>query len=390
MKKRPHVLVLPTFSKRTFAFCLSVLLLALSGVAYAEPIDLPPGWPWRAVSIGSLKSSPPTVKAIKAKLPINAIRLHLAPALLRTRMEKTSLDAAWEKSLLWMDSMVSASLDADLVCIVNLSDFSLDEHEGHQKSASFWEDAKNIDRMLAMIDELVGTVATNRPADPRIVFDFISEPVVRHKPKPARPPGWPSVLQKIIHTVRSHCPEAWMVVCPGPGGTPRAYEDFSFPKDVRKVIFGVHMYRPATFTFQGIKKRKVGTAYPGTIDGTRWDRNALESTFAPLVEAQKRYGVPVFVGEFSAVRWAKGAEDYLRDLAGIFTEHGWGWAYFSLDGWHGWNPDYNQHYPGKGNAGKWNEDYVGDGSERWKTLREIYGAGHGGGVKQRPRSHLDP
>lgn len=97
----------------------------------------------------------------------------------------------------------------------------------------------------------------------------------------------------------------------------------------------------------------------------------------PLRQFQKQHDVPVMVGEFSAVRWAEGGEQYLNDLAELFDEYGWSWHYFSATGWHGWNPDYNQNYPGKDGVGNWKKDYVGERSVRWQTLREIFSVKQG-------------
>jgi hypothetical protein len=51
----------------------------------------------------------------------------------------------------------------------------------------------------------------------------------------------------------------------------------------------------------------------------------------------KKYRVHLYVGEFSTIRWAPGAEDYLRDAIEIFEKHGWDWSYHAYREWHGWN-----------------------------------------------------
>lgn len=48
----------------------------------------------------------------------------------------------------------------------------------------------------------------------------------------------------------------------------------------------------------------------------------------------------MFVGEFSAVRWAPGAARWLQDSVDLFEEMGWDWAYHSTAGWNGWNPTF--------------------------------------------------
>ena len=43
------------------------------------------------------------------------------------------------------------------------------------------------------------------------------------------------------------------------------------------------------------------------------------------------------IGEFSAVRWAPGADRYLADCTAIFEEYGWDWSYHAFREWGGWS-----------------------------------------------------
>ncbi len=43
------------------------------------------------------------------------------------------------------------------------------------------------------------------------------------------------------------------------------------------------------------------------------------------------------MGEFSAVRWAPGAVDYLADSTALFDQLGWDWSYHAFVEWHGWS-----------------------------------------------------
>jgi hypothetical protein len=74
---------------------------------------------------------------------------------------------------------------------------------------------------------------------------------------------------------------------------------------------------------------RTSARYPGVIDGTQWDKAALEAALKPVVEFQQAYGVRIYIGEFSAIRWAPddSAHRYLADLIDIFERHGWDWSY---------------------------------------------------------------
>ena len=54
----------------------------------------------------------------------------------------------------------------------------------------------------------------------------------------------------------------------------------------------------------------------------------------------QRHDARIFVGEFSAIAWAPGAERYLKDCIELFDEYGWDWCYHAFNEWRGWNVEY--------------------------------------------------
>ena len=54
-------------------------------------------------------------------------------------------------------------------------------------------------------------------------------------------------------------------------------------------------------------------------------------------EFQLRHGAKIYCGEFSAVAWAPGADQYLRDCIDMFEEYGWDWSYHAFREWDGWS-----------------------------------------------------
>jgi hypothetical protein len=78
------------------------------------------------------------------------------------------------------------------------------------------------------------------------------------------------------------------------------------------------------------------------IDGKNWDKTALEQALLPAIEFQKRYNVHIYIGEFSAIRWAPGgsAARYLSDAIDIFEAHGWDWTYHAFREWNGWSVEH--------------------------------------------------
>ena len=68
----------------------------------------------------------------------------------------------------------------------------------------------------------------------------------------------------------------------------------------------------------------------------------LERALQPVVDFQKNYGVHVYIGEFSAIRWApdNSAYRYLKDLIDIFEAHDWDWTYHAFREWSGWSVEH--------------------------------------------------
>jgi hypothetical protein len=97
------------------------------------------------------------------------------------------------------------------------------------------------------------------------------------------------------------------------------------------------MYTPFTYTHQGVDHPAPSLRYPGPIDGQQWDREAMKKSLAPAIDFAATYRVHLYVGEFSAIRWAPGAETYLADLIAIFESQGWDWSYHAFREWQGWN-----------------------------------------------------
>ena len=46
------------------------------------------------------------------------------------------------------------------------------------------------------------------------------------------------------------------------------------------------------------------------------------------------------MGEFSAVAWAPGAADWLRDAISLFEEYGWDWTYHAFREWPPWSVEH--------------------------------------------------
>lgn len=114
---------------------------------------------------------------------------------------------------------------------------------------------------------------------------------------------------------------------------------------VPNIIYSVHMYQPGKLTGQFGPETPVFT-YPGTIDGVYYDKAKLKELVAPLKAYQDKYRVPIYIGEFSCVRWApnNSAYNYIRDCIEIFEEYNWDYSYYSFRTWNGWSVEHSTGY----------------------------------------------
>ncbi|WP_165069282.1 glycoside hydrolase family 5 protein [Paludisphaera rhizosphaerae] len=176
-------------------------------------------------------------------------------------------------------------------------------------------------------------------------YDLVNEPVLGMLPDGLR--NWPELALEAARRVRAIDQKKAIIVEPAPWGGPDGLDDFEPLPGIDGVVYSVHMYLPHKFTHQGVHGNPTGLSYPGVIEGKRWDKEDLRRALEPARRFERDYNVPIYIGEFSAIRWAPGssARDYLRDVIDIMEEYGWDWAYHAYREWPGWsfehtsNPD---------------------------------------------------
>jgi hypothetical protein len=172
-------------------------------------------------------------------------------------------------------------------------------------------------------------------------YDLVNEPVEGMVGEGLM--DWHALATETARRVRKIDPDHAIIIEPAPWGSPESLEFFE-PIDVERVVYSVHMYKPHQFTHQGVYEAPVGVTYPGEIDSRHWDKNALRKALQPAIDYQRDYGVHIYIGEFSAIRWAPGtsAHDYLRDVIEIMEENDWDWAYHAFREWDGWSVEHGR------------------------------------------------
>ena len=168
--------------------------------------------------------------------------------------------------------------------------------------------------------------------------DLVNEPVDE-----GTAPGcmnWQALALAAGRAVREIDPQLTLIIEPPKWGGAGGFTYFN-PLPLERVVYSFHMYEPLRFTHQKVFNHdESAVAYPGVIDGQEWNRAALVKAMQPAIDFALRYRVHLYVGDFSTIRWAPGAEKYLADVTSIFEEHGWDWSYHAYREWPGWSLEY--------------------------------------------------
>lgn len=182
-------------------------------------------------------------------------------------------------------------------------------------------------------------------------YDLVNEPA-QNRPSP-KGMDYLETQKHAAMAIREIDPSTAIIIESNDYDNPDSFE-YLTPIDVPNLVYEVHLYRPSEFTHQGIYNSKTGIVYPGMIAGRNYNKAALKKVLKPVRDFQLAYNVHIYVGEFSAIRWAVGAAQYLSDCIDIFEEYGWDWSYHAFREWPGWSvehenqpPDLKTHLPAK-------------------------------------------
>lgn len=188
-------------------------------------------------------------------------------------------------------------------------------------------------------------IATRFKGHPAVwAWNLVNEPV-QNRPSPPGVLDWYGVQEAAARAIRAIDPEVPISVEVDQWDGAEAYP-WMRPIPLPRIIYQVHMYWPHAYTHQGVHNNwgvvggSAAVAYPGVIQGAQADRAAMMRHLQPARDFQKAYNVHMMVGEFSAVRWAPGADRWLDDAISVFEEWGWDWCYHAFREWPGWSVEH--------------------------------------------------
>lgn len=183
-------------------------------------------------------------------------------------------------------------------------------------------------------------------------YDLYNEPLDREQ-LPWAPKQWRPLAVKLVKAIRQIDPDVWIIYECGPGGMDRGFNGL-LPLPDTKVIYSMHYYSPGEFTHQGINNvagmdrtdvgQYKGVSYPGTIKGLNFNKESHLKKMQATIAFQKKWNVPIFIGEFSVIRWApkEDAARWLQDTVDTFETLGWSWCYHAFREFQGWSLEHDE------------------------------------------------
>jgi aryl-phospho-beta-D-glucosidase BglC (GH1 family) len=168
-------------------------------------------------------------------------------------------------------------------------------------------------------------------------YDLVNEPI---SPDPGGVAAWTTLASQWIAAIRSIDPDHVIIFEPTPGGIPEAFKALK-PLPFDNIVYSTHMYEPYQFTHQGILHR-APMSYPTTSSAIgAVNRTTVSSSLQPVRDFAAAHQLPVFVGEFGAIRWAPNdsANTYIADLVSLFEAEGYAWTYNAWRNYQGWDAE---------------------------------------------------
>ncbi len=190
-------------------------------------------------------------------------------------------------------------------------------------------------------------VATHYKDEPIVVgYDLYNEPVQTNQVKY----DYLYCQYEAAKAIREIDAEKPIIIAANNWSSAAAF-NYLKPLPLKNLIYQGHMYEPGSFTHQGVgwenmkkildgKQKLMG--YPGWFDNFYYDKKELRKILKPIRDFQLKYGARIYMGEFSAIRFAPGAAQYIQDLIDIFEEYGWDWSYHAFREWYNWSVEHDE------------------------------------------------
>ena len=289
---------------------------------------------------------PGTIEHLRTSYGANAVRIALNPRTIDDNSNDVHRGQAFEIALDKAEILLREVSRQGMYAIIDLHNTSSTDLP---VTSAFWNNAVN---KQIWINNWKAIVQRFLPYKAHIWgYDILNEPTMDNSQAAANYLLWATDIVAAIRTFDADTP---VIVEGTPWANASNFANGGSGIPVindSKVIYSFHFYDPYNFTHQGISvfnnqpttsSWSDQSSYPGTIGSTYYDKNKLQQLLQPVRNFQLAHNnVPIYVGEFSALRWAPGAKQYISDAISLFEQYGWSWTYLGYQSFHGWDPDFN-------------------------------------------------
>jgi aryl-phospho-beta-D-glucosidase BglC (GH1 family) len=321
-------------------------------VGKAEPIPSPQ-------ELGKYRPSPAQVRGfmIGSKLGeadytemqkwgANGVRVQFSVHGLIRKNPETFWTDAWPKQLDSLVEQVKLARDHGMKAVIDMhSPITFGERGDYHQ----WDDPNFESNMIRGWIDIVTKLKPYR--DHVWAYELWNEPLDRAQ-LPWAPRQWRGLAIKLVKAIREIDSDCWIMYGPGPGSMWRGIEHLK-PLPDTHIIYTVHWYSPGRFTHQGVHVKadtdltvatqSINHHYPGESHSNEgpayWDKAQLQAHLQPVIDFTNKWNVPMFIGEFSVVRWAPSPDGatWLNDSIDLFEQNKWSWTYHAFREWPGWS-----------------------------------------------------
>ena len=271
---------------------------------------------------------------------VNLIRYQLNPGLNTPRIDISTRDGY----LKWIDAEMKRLDEVLELCRQYHIKAVVDIHAGPgNRISKVSSNEINTGLDVDTLTEAWRRIATRYKGNPSIYgYDILNEPVNNRTPSVDL---WQRTAEQVTAAIRAIDPEMPVIIAAG--FSISQFGDFK-PLRYKNIIYSPHFYEPFAYSHQSVGGSwKIRWGYPGWINGLYWDKEQLRVSMKDAIEFQRKYRVPIFVGEFSVHIGAEGGDRYLRDMIELFEEYGWDWTYHAFREWAGWSIEHEMTPEGK-------------------------------------------
>jgi hypothetical protein len=210
---------------------------------------------------------------------------------------------------------------------------TIDVHSGEYTKGMLLGTAEGRDYLVEFWEK----VASRYKGHPAIFgYNLINEPHSREIK--SGDPSLPEQYARLIKAIRKIDQVTPVIIESDQMSAPHMLQ-FLPVYDSPNIIYSIHMYVPGGLTHQLNRKADSFIGYPDAEK--KWNKEYLRSELKFARDFQQKTGSRIYIGEFSCIRWAPGADQYLKDCIELFEEYGWDWAYHAYREYDGWSVEHS-------------------------------------------------